>query len=76
MTTKHFSYGLENPLFDTRIVERNVRLGVIDEKQYEDHLKKLADDENNAEYVEIVDETTADVDAEEDASNPERLTFT
>jgi hypothetical protein len=75
---KHFNHGLENPLFDTRIVERNVRLGIVDEKQYEEHLKNLADDENNAEYIEIVDETTADADAdaEENADTPERLTFT
>lgn len=75
---KHFTYGLTAPVFDTRIVERNMRLGLVDRKEYDAHMKTLADDENNAEYIEIADETTADVDAdaEENGDGPEHLTFT
>ena len=43
-------------LFDHRIVEKNIRKGLITRKQYEDHLKSLSDVENNAEYVSLEDE--------------------
>jgi len=70
--------GLTLPQYDTRILELNLRKGLIDLKEYEAYLKKLSDDENNAEYIEIVDETTADTDAgsEGGPDNPEQLTFT
>lgn len=43
-------------LFDHRIVEKNIRKGLITRKQYEDHLKSLSDAESNAEYVSLEDE--------------------
>ena len=43
-------------LFDHRIVEKNIRKGLITRKQYEDHLKSLSDAEGNAEYVSLEDE--------------------
>ncbi len=75
---KKTEVGLALPQYDTRILEQNLRKGLIDLKEYEAYLKKLSDDENNAEYIEIVDETTADTDAgsEEEPKNPEQLTFT
>lgn len=75
---KKMEKGLNLPTYDTRLLEKNLRDGLIDRKEYDAHLKKLADDESNAEYIEIVDETTADTDAENESgkNSPERLTFT
>lgn len=35
-------------LFDQRVVERNIRAGLITRKDYEKYLKSLDDDEDNA----------------------------
>jgi hypothetical protein len=78
MTAKRQEKGLKLPTYDTRLTEQALRRGLIDRKEYESHLKKLPDDEANAEYIEIVDETTADAESENgiDKNSPERLTFT
>jgi len=70
--------GLKLPIYDIRLLERNLRLGIIDRKEYEAYIKKLTDEESNAEYVEIVDETTEDVKPEggNAGEDPEQLTFT
>jgi hypothetical protein len=38
-------------VFDKRIVERNIKKGLITRKQYEERLAALPDVEGNAEYV-------------------------
>lgn len=35
-------------LFDLRVVEKNIRSGVISRKDYEKYLKSLEDDDDNA----------------------------
>ena len=40
-------------LFDQRIVEKNIRKGLITRKQYDNYLKRLADAADNAEYVNL-----------------------
>lgn len=47
-------------LFDVRLIQRNMRSGSMQKKDLEAHLKSLPDDENNAEYIEIAEETTLD----------------
>lgn len=76
--SKKSEFGLKLPTFDKRLIEHSVRKGLIDRREYEAYLKKLDDDEPNAEYVEIVDETTADTntDSEKTGVLPEHLTFT
>lgn len=75
--SKEMDRGLKVPVYDIRLVRRSIEKGLIDGKEYESHLKKLADDEQNAEYIEIVDETTAD-DKEDAGDRPDfdQLTFT
>jgi hypothetical protein len=78
MTAKTHEKGLTLPAFDKRLTKQALRRGLLDRKEYETHLKKLPDDESKGEYVEIVDETTADVDSENgaDRDSQENLTFT
>ena len=78
MTAKKYEKGLTLPAFDKRLTKQALRRGLIDRKEYEAHLKKLPDDEAKGELVEIVDETTADVDSENgaDRDSEENLTFT
>jgi hypothetical protein len=45
--------SVDSKKLDTRMVERNLSRGVIAPKEVEDALKKLPDDAENAEYVEI-----------------------
>ncbi len=40
-------------LFDQRIVEKNIRKGLVTRKQYDAYLKGLADAGDNAEYVNL-----------------------
>ena len=52
---------------DKRTVERYIRLGVVDEKEYEKHLKALPDLAENALPVEaLLDEDDDDFDDEGD----------
>jgi hypothetical protein len=78
MTAKKYVKGLSLPAFDKRLTKQALRRGLLDRKEYEAHIKKLPDDEAKGEYVEIVDETTADQDSENSAERDpqERLTFT
>lgn len=50
-------------LVDKRIVERNMKKGLLGKKEYEQYLKSLADVEENAEVV--------DLEAEEEAAEGE-----
>ena len=38
----------DDRLFDLRVVEKNIRAGVITRKDYEKYLKSLEDEEDNA----------------------------
>lgn len=40
-------------VLDKRVIERNIEKGLIDRKQYEQHLGKLHDAADNAEAVEL-----------------------
>ena len=58
--------------FDVRLVEHLKRVGKLDPKEFEAHLKHLPDDEERGEYIAVFEEPTA-TDA---ASDTETLTFT
>jgi hypothetical protein len=73
MATKEH-HSLEVNMYDTRLLERYLRDGRISLKEYEAHLKKLDDDAANAEYMEIEEETTIEVDSTNAPSDD--LTFT
>ena len=45
--------AVEIKKLDTRVVERNVDRGVIQNKEVEKALKELPDDSGNAEYVNV-----------------------
>lgn len=47
-------------LFDTRIVERNLKKGLVPQKEYETYLKKLPDEKDNFDLVPIEDENAQD----------------
>ena len=60
---------VKNPkLFDRRIVERNIKKGLITRKDYEKHLKSLADVAGNIASAEERVEEAPDVEPDE----PER----
>ena len=42
--------------FDLRVIERRLREGTIEQKEYNDYLKKLPDDADNADYTEFYEE--------------------
>jgi len=54
--------GIDIKLFDRRVVERNIKKGVITRKDYDRHLKSLPDAKAN---VIPPDEPVADVDADD-----------
>jgi hypothetical protein len=60
-----------NPQTDVRLIERALRTGRLDRKEYEALLKRLPDDEGRGEYIEVYEEPAAE--SPEDA---ETLTFT
>jgi hypothetical protein len=65
---------VKNPrLFDRRVVERNIKKGLITRKDYEKHLKALADVAGNIASAEERDAAAAD-DADDDIieDEPER----
>ena len=41
-----------NPLYDRRVIDRNIRLGAVDRREYERWLKSLDDEAKNAIAVE------------------------
>jgi hypothetical protein len=57
---------IEPWLVDRRIVERNIKKGLISRAEYEKYLAQLADTEANAEVVEIVLEAAPEGDALDD----------
>jgi hypothetical protein len=46
----------EEAKYDLRVIERHLREGLIEKKEYDDFLKRLPDDEANADYSEIYEE--------------------
>lgn len=54
---------------DSRLLERNLRSGKLTPAEYEMYLKKLPDDESQAEFIECMED-----DAQ--TAQGERLTFT
>jgi hypothetical protein len=59
---------VKNPrLFDRRVVERNIKKGLITRKDYEKHLKSLSDVAGNiASADERAEEAIDDIDDDED----------
>jgi len=57
--------------YDKRLLDRYLRIGRVDKKDYEAYLKKLPDDESKGEYMEVFEE-------ESDMPTPQAndLTFT
>ncbi|MEM9195167.1 MAG: hypothetical protein AAGF12_38700 [Myxococcota bacterium] len=51
-------------LYDKRIVERNIRKGLLTKEDYAKHIEGLADAEPNAEAV-VIDDPEADAEAPE-----------
>jgi len=45
--------GSDSKLMDTRIVRRNVKRGLISQKEVDTHIKNLPDEKDNAEFVTI-----------------------
>ncbi len=43
-------------IFDTRVIDRNIKKGLITKKDYDVYLKQLANDEDNFDLVPIEDE--------------------
>lgn len=43
-------------IFDQRLLEKNLRKGTLNEKDFEKHLKSLPDEAGNADYFEIIEE--------------------
>ncbi|MFH0799702.1 MAG: hypothetical protein V2A66_05930 [Pseudomonadota bacterium] len=46
--------------YDLRVIEHRTRKGELDPKEYEAYLKKLPDDEANAEYIEVYEEISVE----------------
>jgi hypothetical protein len=67
MSTKETNAGI----FDVRLTERLIRLGKLDTKEHEAYLKRLPNDEERAEYIEVYEEPAA-----VPPSDAETLTFT
>ncbi|MCA9666580.1 MAG: hypothetical protein KC503_13355 [Myxococcales bacterium] len=51
---------MEEFLFDKRLVERNIRAGLITREEYEAHLAKLADVTDKGEAFSIFDDDSDD----------------
>ncbi len=47
------SDATEQKKFDTRVIERNVQRGITKAEDHEKFQKELADDADNAEYVNV-----------------------
>lgn len=54
-TKKHDEY-----YFDTRVVEHKLRRNLMDPKEYEEHIKKLSDDQSLADYIDVYEEPAMD----------------
>lgn len=50
---------LEEALFDSRVVQKNIARGVVDKKDYEEMLKSLPDDSKNSLSVPAFNENEA-----------------
>jgi len=59
--------------FDNRLVERYMRDGEVDRKEYEKYLKGLPDEVSKTRYVEVFEE---EEDTEDESTKNEVLTFT
>jgi hypothetical protein len=70
MTTKETKETQERE-FDLRLIERKLRVGKLDPKEYEAYLKRLPNDEERGEYIEVYEEPSAEADAKAG-----KLTFT
>lgn len=44
---------MKNYRFDKRLVKRNLKKGIITQKDYDEHLKKLPDNNNNKATIDI-----------------------
>lgn len=51
MALLHESFGTKK--FDTRMIERNIARGVITAQEYNELLKQLPDDSENADWISI-----------------------
>jgi len=71
MTTREQKFPEERK-FDLRMLERRLSKGELDAKEYEAFLKKLPNDETNAEYIDVCEETSED----EPTPHADDLTFT
>ena len=70
MSTKEHKEQEELHL-DVRLIGHSLRTGKLSPKEYTEHLKRLPNNEERAEYIEVYTEPTP-----EDAPSPEKLTFT
>lgn len=69
MTVKDAKADAER--FDLRVLELKIRKGELTQEEYDAFLKKLPNDEGNAEYIEVYEEAEGEV-----KTRPENLTFT
>ncbi|NLE49024.1 MAG: hypothetical protein GX614_11540 [Sandaracinaceae bacterium] len=58
-------------LFDTRVLERNLRKGLLDHETLEKHLSSLANAADNADFVDYTAEPEEEAEAQADAETKE-----
>ena len=49
--------GVDEKLFDSRVVEKNINKGLTTQKDYEKYLDSLADESKNCEEITLEDES-------------------
>ncbi|MEK6578360.1 MAG: hypothetical protein AABZ55_03965 [Bdellovibrionota bacterium] len=69
MTLLHDS--VDSKKFDVRMVERNLTRGVVTADDFEKSLKKLPDDEDNADWTSLDELTDEDEDDEDEVLGTE-----
>lgn len=63
--------AIDESMFDTRVVERNMRRGLITQKDYQEYLESLEDNEDNAAPIESEFEVGVLEDDEEEGGEDE-----
>mgnify|MGYP004064793793 CR=1 FL=1 len=59
---KLLNEAAQEKIYDNRIIEKNIRIGIVVRKQYQERLQNLPDDESKAEWINIdeIKESKAD----------------
>jgi len=65
--------GSEKKLFDIRLLERNIRKGIISPKEYEKYLSTLEDSKEYSEEINLEEEPEEQQQGEESGQNNEEV---